>query len=348
MYVKFSPSEYVLRYKSGKLVAEGPGLSFFYLDLNTSACAVPVAGIDTDFIFEESTSDFQTVSVQGQISWRIVEYKKIAAAMDFTVNLKTRQHVDNPMGKLAKRVVNMTEVLVKSRLAGMNLTEVLRCDRRLAAQILEELSGQQELAELGLAVNGLSLLRIAANPETARALEAQAREEILKQADEALYERRNAAIEQERRVRENELNTEIAVEEKKKQIRETEIATRRMILERESELERIRLENEVELERGRRELATLRLENAKKEAEGEAFRIAAVMEAYAKLDTEALVALAGMAMEPRQLIAQAFEKLALRSDRIGQLNITPDLLSGLLQGREIKTPDADTKDTGLE
>ena len=339
MYVKFSPSEYVLRYRGGKLVAEGLGLSFFYLDLNTSACAVPVAGIDTDFIFEETTGDFQTVSAQGQISWRIVDYKKIAAAMDFTVNLKTRQHVNDPMRKLAKRVVNMAEVLVKSRIAGMNLTEALRCGRTLAAQVLEELSGQRELAELGLAVNGFALLRIAANPETARALEARAREEILKQADDALYERRNAAIEQERRVRENELNTEIAVEEKKKQIRETEIATRRMVLERESELERIRLENEVELERGRQELAALRLENAKKEAEGEAFRIASVMEAYGKLDTEALVALAGMAMEPRQLIAQAFDKLALHSDKIGQLNITPDLLAGLLREREVAGDD---------
>ena len=71
----------------------------------------------------------------------------------------------------------------------MNLTEALRCGRTLAAQVLEELSAQRELAELGLAVNGFALLRIAANPETARALEAQAREEILKQADDALEAR---------------------------------------------------------------------------------------------------------------------------------------------------------------
>ena len=341
MYVKFSPSEYVLRYRSGKLTAEGPGLSFFYLDLNTSACAIPIAGVDTDFIFEETTGDFQTVSVQGQISWRIVDYKKVAQALDFTVNLKTRQHVNDPMGKLAKRVVNMAEVLVKSRIAAMSLTEALRCGRTLAAEALEELSAQREAAELGLAVNGFVLLRVAANPETARALEAQAREAILKQADDALYERRNAAIEQERRIQENELNTEIAVEEKKKQIRETEIATRRMVLEREGELERIRLAAEVELERGRRELVTLRLENAKKEAEGEAFRVAAMMEAYGKLQPEVLVALANMGMEPRHLIAQAFDKLALRSDKIGQLNITPDLLSGLLRGREADAPGHD-------
>lgn len=35
VYVIFLPSEYVLRYRGGRLVAEGPGLSFF-LDLNSS------------------------------------------------------------------------------------------------------------------------------------------------------------------------------------------------------------------------------------------------------------------------------------------------------------------------
>lgn len=53
-------------------------------------------------------------------------------------------------------------------------------------------------------VMGLSILAIVPNKETLRALEAQAREEMLRSADNALYERRNASIEQERRVKENE------------------------------------------------------------------------------------------------------------------------------------------------
>ena len=43
-----------------------------------------------------------------------------------------------------------------------------------------------------------------------------------RRSDEAIYARRNAAVEQERRIKESELNTEIAVEEKKRQIRETQ------------------------------------------------------------------------------------------------------------------------------
>ena len=90
-----------------------------------------------------------------------------------------------------------------------------------------------EVAQLGVEITGLSILRISTNNETHRALEARTREEILKESDDALYERRNASIEQERKVKENELNTEISIEEKKKQIRETEIETKRMLLEKE-------------------------------------------------------------------------------------------------------------------
>ncbi|MDE5564032.1 MAG: SPFH domain-containing protein, partial [Oscillospiraceae bacterium] len=113
MYIKFLPSQYVLRYNQGKLVSEGVGLSFFYLDRFTSVCAVPIPNNDADFIFEVATQDFQNVTVQGQLTYRITDYKCTAGAMDFTVNLKTKQYNNDPMRKLSKRIVNIAEVLVK-------------------------------------------------------------------------------------------------------------------------------------------------------------------------------------------------------------------------------------------
>ena len=62
------------------------------------------------------------------------------------------------------------------------------------------------------------MLAVKPKPETAKALEAEAREALLRRADEAIYTRRNAAVEQERMIKENELATEIAVENKKHQI----------------------------------------------------------------------------------------------------------------------------------
>lgn len=42
-------------------------------------------------------------------------------------------------------------------------------------------------------------------------------------------------------------------------------------------------------------------------------------------------ALAAVGMQPSQLIAQAFGGIAERAERIGQLNVSPDLLSSLLR-----------------
>ena len=215
MYIKFLPSQYVLRYRKGKVVDQGIGLSFFFLERNTSASAIPVSNTDADFIFEEPTRDFQTVSVQGQLTYRVTDYAKIASAMDFTVNLKTKAYNNSPMAKLSKRIVNIAEVLVKNHVGTMDLTQAIQSSLTLATQVLEELKQVEEIRDLGIAVTGFSILKITANSETARALEAKTREEILRQSDDALYERRNASIEQERRVKENELNTEISVEEKK-------------------------------------------------------------------------------------------------------------------------------------
>jgi len=52
--------------------------------------------------------------------------------------------------------------------------------------------------------------------ELSKALEAEYRESLQRKSDEAIYARRAAAVEQERKIRENELNTQITLEEKKK------------------------------------------------------------------------------------------------------------------------------------
>lgn len=344
MYIKFSPNSYVIRYRNGKVVAEGVGLSFFFLERNTSAVAVPITNFDTDFIFEEITNDFQVVTVQGQITYRITDFKRISNALDFTVNMKNKSHVSNPTQKLSKRIVNIAEVLVKSKIGQTELKDAIQSSQQLAQSVLEDLNKSNELNGLGVSVAGFSILKISANIETARALEAKTREEILKQADDALYERRNASIDQERKVKENELNTELSIEQKKKTIKESEIATKKMMLEKENELSKMRveseneikrmqLENEAVLEEKRKELAEIRLENAKKDAEAEAYRISAIMDAYTKLSPEVIVALSNMNMDPEKLIAQAFQQLAGNSQKIGQLNITPDLLESVMNKR---------------
>ena len=52
----------------------------------------------------------------------------------------------------------------------------------------------------------------------AKALEAEYRETLLRKADMAISARRAAAVEEERKIKENELNTEITLEEQRRQL----------------------------------------------------------------------------------------------------------------------------------
>ncbi|HXA44068.1 MAG TPA: SPFH domain-containing protein, partial [Candidatus Angelobacter sp.] len=54
------------------------------------------------------------------------------------------------------------------------------------------------------------------------------------------------------------------------------------------------------------------------------------MKALAGTDAKVLQALASTSMKPEQLIAFAFQELAGKAEKIGQLNISPDLLRELM------------------
>ncbi len=177
---------------------------------------------------------------------------------------------------------------------------------------------------------GLSILAIKPTPETSRALEAEAREQILLNADEAIYARRNAAVEQERSIKENELNTEIAVENKKRQIREAQMEAEKSVQQKQREISEAEMAARISLEDKNKELVALATVNEREEADTKAYGISAVMKALSETDPKTLQALTSVGMEPGQLVALAFKELAESADKIGQLNISPELLRELL------------------
>ncbi|WP_411342782.1 SPFH domain-containing protein [Paenibacillus sp. WLX1005] len=329
-FAKFQPSDYVMKVKNGKIVKEGVGLSFYYYEPTTSVVVVPVSSIDVPFMFEEITSDYQTVTVQGQVTYRITEYRQTTRILNYTYNLKKNRYLSDDPDKLSQRVINIVKVLMKKRMEQLPLREAIQSSELLVRNITAEVKSNEELQKLGIEIMGLSILAILPNKETMRALEAQAREHILRNADEALYERRNASIEQERKVRENELNTEIAVETKKRQIRETQLEAERSVKIKQNEMQEEQLRFDTELEERKNQLVQLSTTNDRAKADARAYEMSAVMQSLQDVPPHVLQAMASMGMKPDQLIAMAFTGLAENAGRIGQLNISPDLLQGLL------------------
>lgn len=329
-YIKTPPTTYVQQFKNGKLKREGAGLGFWHYAPTTTLVAVPIATTEAALIFEEITADFQAITVQGNATYRIAEPQKVATLLDFTLAANGRGYTTDDPKKVQQRIVNIVKVAIRKEIKKMNLRQAINAADTLAETIEPELALAKEINALGIEILGLAILAIKPTPETARALEAEAREQILKEADDALYARRNAAVEQERTVKENELNTEIAIENKKRQIQDAKMEAEQAKQQKQHTLRAQENTFAVQQEIKRKELVNIATENAKLEAEAKAYGMETMMKAIGTLDVKALQAIALGGMNPEHLIANAFQELAGNANKIGQLNITPDLLGQLL------------------
>lgn len=329
-YIKVQPTTYLLQYQKGRIVREGTGQAFFYYSPSSSLVAIPTASNEVPFIFEETTADFQKVTIQGQITYRVIDPKKLAALMNFTLGGDGQTYATEDPQKLPQRLINIVNVQARAQIQRLPLRQAVRESDALVEALRPKLVGSPEIAALGLEILGFSILAIKPTPETARALEAETREQLLKEADEAIFRRRNAAVENERAIKENELNTENAVELKKRQIRETKMDADRAVQEKNRLLQEAEMATSVALEQKKKELVELTALNTRGEADARAYGIEAMMKALGTGDARILTALANAGMNPEQLIAVAFQEIAGKADKIGQLNISPDLLRELM------------------
>ncbi|OHD56942.1 MAG: membrane protease subunit, stomatin/prohibitin [Spirochaetes bacterium GWF1_51_8] len=330
-FIKFQPNVYVLKYRKGRIVREGLGLAFNYYSPTTALVAVPTESTETPFIFRESTSDFQSVTVQGQITFRVGDPKKLASLLNYTLDNNTKRYISEDPQKLSQRVITVVQVLTKKHIEGMALRESIRSSEPIATHVRDSITSDKVIQSLGLEILGLAILAISPTEDTSRALEATAREQILKEADDAIYSRRNSAVEQERTIKENELNTEIAVENKKRQILEAQKEAERAIQQKDHEMKKTEMEFYIKNEDQKKQLVNLSAENARKEAEAKAYTVSTVLKAVEALDPERLKVLAQMGMKPDQLIALAFRGIAENAGKIGELNMSPDLLKEIIK-----------------
>ncbi len=333
-FIKIPPTTYLLQYSRGKIKQEGQGLAFFYFAPFTSLVAVPMGSTDVPFIFKQVTADFQEITIQGQATYRVADPKQLAQLLNFTLDSAGRNYVSTDPEKLSQRVINLIQVLMQSEIGQLSLREALIATTHLVQQVRESLGMSQEIKQLGLEVLGLSILAIKPNPDTARALEADVREQLLKEADQAIYARRNAAVEQERAIKENELDTEIAVENKQRQVQEAQIEAERSVKEKQRQIQKEEMTGKIALEKQNQDLVALATENWRCEADAKAYNLTVTMKALAGTDAKVLQALTSVGMNPRQLVALAFRELAEGAEKIGQLNVSPELLVELLGKRK--------------
>ena len=217
-FFKGQPTQYILKYVGGQVKREGAGISFLYWKPVTTIAVIPITTLDANFIFNEITQTFQEVTIQGQLTYRIADPKKVAGILDFSIEPRLQKYLSQDPDKLMRRIINSLQMVTRAEIQKYSLEDVLRNSEKISKTISVKVKEDNVLNELGIECISIHFATIKPTPELAKALEAEYREMIQKKADQAIYSRRAAAVEQERKIKENELESSIALEKSRREL----------------------------------------------------------------------------------------------------------------------------------
>ncbi|MFD8755114.1 SPFH domain-containing protein [Kitasatospora sp. NPDC059577] len=314
-HLRAVPTAHIRHLRRGRVAHDGTGLAFWFRPLTAAISEVPVDDRELAMLFHARTSDFQDVSVQATLTYRITDPATAATRVDFGIDPDTGAWRAAPLDQLATLLTETAQqhalgLLARTPLAGAlaNGVEAVR------GRMTEGLAGEPRITETGLAVIAVRVVALRPEPEVERALRTPARELVQQEADRATFERRAVAVEHERGIAENELANRIELARREEQLLAQQGANQRLQAEEEAAADRVRTDAEAQR---RTRLAAAEAQASRELGEARAAAEAAWLAAHQQAD-------------PAVLRALALMRLAEHLPRIDSVTLTPDVLTGLL------------------
>jgi regulator of protease activity HflC (stomatin/prohibitin superfamily) len=311
-HLRAEASSHVLLSKRGRRALSGRGLSFWFLPMSSSIAELPVDDRELPVLFHGRSKDFQEVTTQGVISWRVADPERLADRVDFAIDFKTGAWVSQPLEQVAQLLTEMAQQVAWAYLAHHEIAEILRGGvEQLRTLVTEALADDGELAAMGLGVVTVRISSVRPTAEVEKALKTPTRERIQQEADKATFERRAIAVERERAIAENELQNKIELAKREQALIEQRGANERRRVSEQNEAAQLEAVSQAERARlhADSQAGSIRtIEAARAEAER------ATMDIYRELPQEVMLGLAA-----RELAGNlpAVEHLTLSPELIG-------------------------------
>src|SRR5262245_61952644 len=111
-HLRSGPNYHILHYHGGKLVRSGRGLSFWFMPLSASIAEIPCDDRDQPFLFHGRSRDFQDVTVQGTITFRVESPEDLARRVDFSIDVRSGAYLKTPLEQLSELLSQLAQQLV--------------------------------------------------------------------------------------------------------------------------------------------------------------------------------------------------------------------------------------------
>lgn len=314
-HLRCDPSHHVLHFKRGRLVASRRGASYWFLPLSAGIAEVPCDDRELPFLFHARTSDFQDVTVQGAITYRVADPERLAARVDFTVDVSRGTWRQKPLEQIGSLLAQLAQQFAWDYVAHTPVREILAEGMaRACAEIERGFAAHAPLDEMGLSIVAVRVTAVSPTADLEKALQTPTREAIQQRADEATFQRRALAVEKERAIQENELQNRIELAKREELLIGQQGQNGKRLARENAEAESITAEATVARQRllaAAEADSTRVVEQAKVEAER------ARIDVYRDLPGHVLAGLAA-------------RRFAGKLRRIDHLNLGGDALSGAL------------------
>lgn len=311
-----TPTRFLLAAHAGKTKPRGAGASFWFRPLGTTIAEVPIDDLEFGTIFPVTTVDHQEVTVQTALTVRITDPEAAAQRTDFSVELASGQWAGRPTQLMNDRVAELARQYAAGAAAVQTLAQILKDGLvTIRDAISSGLGSEQQLSDAGLAIVGVRVIAIRPDAELERALQNRVREAVQTEADRATYERRAQAVDQERAIKENELNNRTELARREAELVELDGANERRRTEQ--ELERDRMRSRTALENKKLNVDA-RVDEIDRIATAENVALAKRLEEYSGASGTAVLA----AIAPEVLASLP---------TIDSLTVTPDMLAGAIK-----------------
>lgn len=314
-HLRADANMYVRHLRKGKVANEGAGAAFWFRPRTAALVQVPLDDREQSLLFHARTADFQDVTIQATVNYRVIDPSLATARIDFGINPLTGAWNGVPLESLGGLLSELAQQPAVERIARMDMKDALASGiGPVRDAIAIALADDGRLEERGIAVTDARVVAIRAEAELERALQTEAREQLQQEADRATYERRAVAVERERSIAENELQSQIELAR-----REEDLVAQRGQNDRKRAAEQAAAEAiATEAKAGRQRLLAA--------TEADATRVLG----QAKADAETARYSAYEGVDQALLLGLAAQELARNLPNIDSLTVTPDLLSPIL------------------
>lgn len=308
-------SDFIICMRAGTLIRSGAGQAFWFRSAGTALAQVPLIEREQTVLVKAVSSDQQDVNVQVSLTHRIADPP--AAAQRFDFDLFPRSSSTEALGawQIGELVARIARSVTIARIATMTLEEALDSGMNAVAEALNAATaGEERLASTGVEICDVCVLSVRPDEAVESALRTPLLEQLQSEADRALYERRTLAVEQEQQISKTELASKLELERRRADLVAQEGQNARRQAEEKAAADLVEANASAE----RRNILSA----------AQAEEIAQVGAAKNEVEKARLDALAALGADV--LKALALRDLAGNLPDVGQINITPDMLQGVL------------------